>query len=444
MASMQIKTWRDVREQVIALNPEIGHTIDDIEGVERFKVLQARYHFGQELVDHGQFYLPFQGKLHQHHDPVLPQQVRDMLAYQWQVMPFGMMMRNTVETFIELPTHIIPFRLYYPGRLFSLLTIFEEAEQSPVLAKSFSTVAGCRSLITLPQIAHSQYQDRVTKRLNLSDKYMPKQFSDQWRFFKAVSDARQAQHDWSCDLIFFGREFIEAIEKTPTLKNKLLMSIWRGTAFARHQYIYDLVWSAFIEENLSLATRNSLSVMETVRYLLRVILNASPAYVPSTQDAAGPIDSLTKVLVDIYRIRYYLPVFMQLQHYDGQQPLYYSLQKPTFMHAIPTNRQSTKQTINDLKQVKQTLDMFKAQVLEDALPISVKNTLLYARLQNVNFDYYHPKADDGIITDVPSLLQQDPRFHEVQHHYRHYNKLALPDTSLFFHGCIKVSPQKTD
>ena len=441
MSSIGIKTWRDVCSQVSRLNPSMSKVLNQIKGVNRFKVLQVRYHFGQNIVDHGQFNLPFQSQLYTYQDEVIPQQVRDMLDYHWQVLPFGMMIHNTVETFIELPTQTIPFYLHHPGHVFSLLNIFENAEESLVMTDTFSMAAGCRSLITLPQIAHSQYQSRVAKRLNLSQQFIPKHFSEQWSFFKAISQARQEQHGWSCELIFFGREFIEAIDNIPLLKNQLLVGAWHSTILTRNQYVYDLLWSSFLEKNQLLVTRNSVSAMETVNYLLRVILNISPAYAPATLDEVGPIDVLSRVLLDIYRIRYYLPVFMQLQHYNGQSPLYYSLRKPACMRAMSTKGQSARQTMNDLKHIKHTLTLFKEQVLNHQLPISANNSLLYKRLQEVEFEYYHPKAGGSIETNIPQLLSQDKRFSDIKYRYRHYNTLSLPDTSTFFHGCIKITPK---
>lgn len=438
MNSLTIKTWREMRDQIKTLNQPVAEIIDQLPKVDQFKLLHLRYHFGQDIIDRDHFGMPFQGGLYHCQDKRLPKQIRDLLAYQWRVLPFGLTLRNTLEAFVELPTHTIPFKLYQPGQFFSLLSTLGGTQ--PVLSESLSTVAGCRSLITLPQIAHTQYQERITKRLRLKQNFAPKHFLEQWEFFKAVSDARQAQHHWHTELVCFGREFIEAIEAHPLVKSQLLMSVWQNTSSIRHQAVYDLVWSAFLEENLSLSTRNSVAVVETARYILSVLLGVSPAYVPAVSDSGGPVDSLTRVILDIYRIRYYLPVFMQLQYYDGQQPLYYSLQKPTFMHAMGARRQSSKQAIHDLKRIKKILGSFKEQVLGDQLPISIKNSLLFQRLEHNTFEYYHPKAGELFNSDIQSLLQQDPRFLQIQAKYRHYHKLALPDTSPFFHGCIKISP----
>lgn len=445
MAGIHIKLWRDVRKQVVSLNPQFGGLLDEVDGVENFKVLQVQYHFGQHIIQDGRFKLPFQGEMCDYQDAVIPQQVREMFDYTWQVMPLSMVVCNTIEAFITLATHINPMKLYHPGQLFASLDMFDINNESSIMADIFSIVAGCRSLITLPQIAHAQYQERVTKRLRLPQRFNPKHFSEQWQFFKSVAQARQAQHGWCCEMLFFSKEFVDAIKNSPEIKLRLLIDTWRNMPFTRHQYNDDLLWDVFAERNLSLSMRNHSLVIESVRYLLRVMVNASPAYAPATLETVGPLDSLTKVLLNIYRIRYYLPVFMQLQHYDMHQPLYYSLQNPGIMSTTAIRHHSTKQAINDLKKIKYILSLFKEQVLSQDLPIPVENTLLYKRLQSTTFEYFHPKADEDILTDIDNeLFAKDLRFSVMRDRYNIcYKKLNLPNTSQFFHGCIRITPTVT-
>jgi hypothetical protein len=435
----KIKPWGAIKEAALALNPFIAREINSVCGVDEFPVIVARYSFGSQIVKNGHFHLQQQERYLPLDHPAISNEARELLDYYWRVIPFGMMLHNSVETHIELPTHIIPYRLYQPGCTFSLLSIFEREGYSHIIPESYSITAGSRSLITLPQIAHQQYHKRLSKRLHLQQVFNPRTFAEQWAFFKAISQSKQFQYPWHADIIFFSRYFIEAFNHHPTLKNTLLQSIWQGTAFMRNQTTYDLVWSTFIEGNLSLALKNSLAVMETVRYLLRVIMQANGAYAPSTNDIAGPIEGFSKALLDIYRIRFYLPIFMQPQHYDNTQPVYYSLQKPFFLHAIPT-KNTTSQTINIMKQIKSTFEAFKQQILQDQLPFSLKGTLLYHRLQETEVTFYHPKGGPELKEDIETIFADDPRFGKIQQQFCHYHHLNLPDSSMFFHGCIRVRP----
>ena len=146
--SVEIQSWQDIKARLIGLNPTIATEIDTIPGVNEFPVLIMRYSFGTTIVDHGQFYVPTPEGSVPIQSSSVSAQIKDLLNYHWQVMPFGMMLHNSVETHHALPSHTIPLRLYHPGRMFSLLSIFEQPQNSHILPESYFTVAGCRSLLS--------------------------------------------------------------------------------------------------------------------------------------------------------------------------------------------------------------------------------------------------------------------------------------------------------
>jgi len=436
-----IVSWKSIKPQIIKLNPFIGKAIDSAKNIDDFSVVKIRYPFGANIVKRGQFHIQLNaGTNISLNSSETPHELKKLFDYPWQVMPFGVMLHNTIETHTELCTHKIPIRLYHPGRTFSLLSIFEDPKASHLLPHAYSTTAGCRSLLTLPQIAHRQYQERLTKRLHLPEVYCPKHFSEQWDCFKAISESSELPQNWYAEIAYFSKPFFHLIHDTPEIKDTLLSSIWKNTTYGRNQGTYDLIWSAFIEENLSLSQRNNLAIMETIRYLMRVIMGASPAYQPAVDDSAGPINEFMHAFTDIYRIRFYLPVFMEISDFDGKHPLYYSLHKPAFWHAIPRNHSTTNQTINELKQIKTILDLFKKQVLNNRLPFCLENTPLYRRLEKIQFDCYHPKGKSPLKTDIKKMMHEDPRFAQIAKHYPHAKKLSLPDSSMFFNGCIRIKP----
>ena len=437
--TLTIHTWRDIKDTIIKLNPFIGNSINQVSGVDNFPVITIRYPFGATIVNRGKFHVQLEQDNIPLSDDNTPSELKDLLDYHWQVMPFGMMLENSIETYHDFPSHIIPYRLYDPGRTFSLLSIFNNNGCSHLLPHSYSSIAGCRSLITLPQLAHKQYHQRLSKRLELDTLYIAKNFAEQWPLLKAMSNSEHFTYPWHAKMVFFSKDFISTMNNHPELKNKLLQSIWQSTAFARNQGMYDLVWSSFIESHLPLAIKNNLIVMETVRYLLNVLMQARPAYVPVVDNLAGPVHGFSKMLLDVYRIRFYLPAFMKIAHYDGQTPIYYSLQKPCFVSAM-SHKSSDSQTIKMLKQIKETFELFKACVLDDSLPFSLQNTLLHQKLQDTNLTFYHPKGGDELCQDIDSLFKEDPRFDDIKKTYCHYQQLSLPDSSMFFHGCIRLAP----
>lgn len=439
--TLKILPWKEVRSKAISLNPSICGEIDNIEGVENFRVIVATYPFGAPIIRKGLFYLNIDGDFVNYKNSAIPHEIRDLLDYTWLGIPFGMVLHNTFESHVDIPSHTVPLRLLQAGNTFSLLTIFEEKGASYHIVGAQSATAGCRSLITLPSIAHLQYSARLSKKFHLPSVICPKELSDQWELFKTLSEAKSFRSQWECELMFFSKDFVFALEKEHKLRRVLLDYVWEGSAFNRNYQFYDLVFSIFTEDSLSLAIRNSAPVIETVKHILKVALRQAPAYTPCVSEMGGPVSGFMKAVIEVYRIRYYWPLFMQLGFYDGLKPIYYSLQKHTFLHSIPQKNASNNKTILELKEIKEIIGLFKQKVLEQQLPISLKGTALYKMLKDVEFDYFHPHADgDGIINNIGQLASEDKRFLKLTDKFASEKELDFPEKSIFFNGCIRVRP----
>ncbi len=437
--TVKILPWKEVREKAISLNPSICGEIDTIKGVENFKVIVATYPFGAPIIRKGLFYLNIDGDFVNYKNSAIPHEIRELLDYTWMGIPFGMVLHNTFESHVDIPSHTIPLRLLQAGNTFSLLTIFEEKGASHHIVGAQSATAGCRSLITLPSIAHLQYSARLSKRFHLPTVICPKELSEQWELFKALSESKSFRSQWECELMLFSKEFVDALEEAHKLRKTLLDYAWDATAFSRNYQFYDLVFSIFMEDSLSLAIRNSAPVIETVKHVLKVALKQAPAYTPCVTEMAGPISGFMKALIEVYRIRYYWPLFMQLGFYDDLKPIYYSLQKHTFLHSIPQKNASNNKTILELKEIKEIIGLFKEKVLSQQLPISLKGTALYKMLKDVEFDYFHPHSNEnGIISDIGQLARDDKRFLKLAGKFASEKLLDFPEKSIFFNGCIRV------
>lgn len=439
--SIQIQTWKDVKRKIISLNPTMGSEIDQIPGVDSFPVLKVQYPYGAPIIRKGLFYLNFDGDFINYKNSAIPHEIRELLNYTWLGIPFGVVTHNSFESHVDIPSHTIPQRLLTPGDAFSLMTIFEKQGSSHHMVGAQSATAGCRSLITLPSIAHYQYNERLSKRYHFDETVCPKDLAGQWELFKELSNAKSFRSNWHCELIFFSEAFVSALNQQTKLKEFLLSSAWNATSFMRHSALYDLVFSTFVEDCLPLSAKNSAPVIETVKHILKLALRQVPGYSPCTTEVAGPITGYTKALIDVYRIRYFWPIFMQVAPFDGNKPIYYSLQKHTFLHTIPQKNTSNNKTIRELIVIKNIIELFREKVLSHELPISLKSTALYKMLKDVEFDFYHPHADEtGIINDIDSIAHDDKRFMKIVSKFPNEKNYVFPVKSIFFNGCIRVRP----
>ena len=239
-----------------------------------------------------------------------------------------------------------------------------------------------------------------------------------------------------------GKDFVQGINDRTSLKEILLSYAWNASSFYRHNALYDLVFSTFVEDSLPLSAKNSAPVIETVKHILKLALKQVPGYAPCTSEVAAPVTGFTKAILDVYRIRYFWPLFMQLANFDGNKPIYYSLQKHTFLHTIPQKNASNNKTIQELVVIKEIIDLFREKVLSHQLPISLKSTALYKMLKEVEFDFYHPHAQEGhgISSDIASLALDDTRFNKVVSKFPNTKNYQFPVKSIFFNGCIRVRP----
>ncbi len=203
--------------------------------------------------------------------------------------------------------------------------------------------------------------------------------------------------------------------------------------------MYDLIWSIFFEK-LSLVIKNAPFILETVKHLIKLSLGEAPGYVPVVGEDQFPSSELTDIFLNIYRIRYYHPAFMEIGYFN-REPVYYSMQKHTFFCNVPQKTNASR-TIDELVTIKDLILSFKEHVLENKFPFSLENTILYKTLQEVEFDFYHPQGSASLSTDIQGMIAEDPRF-SAQIQTMDYDKtLGFPHSSLFFNGCIRIRASK--
>jgi hypothetical protein len=438
--TLKILTWGDVREKVIGLNPFIGNEIDAIPNAQQFKVLSVRYPFGAKIIDKGSFYLCIDGESVPFNSDLVPQQVRNILNYKWEGMPFGIVVKNSTESFIDHSRHVVPFYIKLPGKTFALLSIFNNPH---FIASLRSEVAGCRSLLMLPKITDSEGLRRLKNRYRIQFDE-PNDLSDHWGLFKKLMDSPAMESTWYAELLYFSYEFIEGLSATLAFREKLLTNVWEVSSFTLNLKTYDFIWSVVInkiiqEDRLPKAVLQDPFIIQTAKHLLKIACREVPGFIPATTDLAGPVKTLTEVFLNDYKLRGKLPTFMQLGIYNGIEPVYYTLSRHTFAHDVPTLSYK-RQTVMDLKHIQQIIAYFRDFVLRDEGEHPLQNTALYRILLETEFSFFHPKADmSGLESDINLLRLDDRRFNYQPFVMK--NDCEFAAASIFFHGCIRIRPK---
>lgn len=434
-------SWKNAREFIHRINPHLAAEFDKIVGIEQLSVLKVRYPYGSTIIQRGKFFLYHEGQSRPWNDPAIPEKIRALLDYPWRVIPFGIVYSNTFESFVELPTHIVPLRLMSQGNTFSLLSIFEK-DHRYLIENLQSATAGARSLFVLPQITHKQYSRRLVRRFKIPPECTnPKEYHEHFYLLKALSNAPGFRSSWHCELLLFTKPFMDRIDQYYRLKAFLLQLAWSSTAFARNEGKYDMLWSVFVYHNLGASLRSPV-VLETAKHLIKMIIRRVPGFAPARSDQAGPSGELMNVFSNIYKIRYHLPIIMQPYMYDGVNPLYYSLQHFTLFHAIPGEK-AHGQLMRELEDIRFVMLSFIEQMNHNHLWADLKETVFFESLNSVDVDFFHISGEGNIRRDIEDIPAQDERFTEFPKGVMKKPGLEFPAVAQFFRGCIRIKPKES-
>ncbi len=409
-------TWNEIEAQLKTLLPHLFTELESTFKNQHVSFQRVRYQFGSEIL---------QEDLWQHRSPLC------------------LITTGVVEADINLPSHLVPLSLLKPGTFLNLKTLFPKIPNSHQVDRACTYTAGSRSLLILPKISHEQYNERLSRAFTIPAEVLcPKTFFDQWHLFQSLANAPEFKSDWHTEVIVFSDEAVALMQANPALMSALFQEERAQNDFFSNQLVYDLVWSIF-SDNLSNSVKNAPFIVETVKHLIKLAMAVTPGYAPASTSEQAPIQELMDVFLNIYRIRYYLPIFMELNYYNQQDPIYYSLQKHTFLCHIP-QKTNANRTIDELISIKNLIQSFSEQVLENKFPIPLEHSLLYKTLQEVEFDFFHPQGGEGLHTDIESIAEEDPRFKELTENITSDKSVVFPKHSLFFNGCIRIRPLRKE
>ena len=438
--SLTIYEWKDIKKRIELVNQPLVEKFDELNGVNNYKVIISKYKFGQDIIKKGLFHLNLDGINLPYSSDTIKKEVKNLLQYHWRTIPFGMVLNNSIESHVNHSTHIIPFMLLPPGQTFALLSMFDPHTYSNLIPGLYSTKAGCRSLILLNKLTHTESNNRLSKKFKIGKHVSPKTLADQWFLLKELADSSEFKTDWNAEVIFFTKDFVNNIHKNRTVAYELLYNVWEALSFRRNEVTHDFIWSIFLQE-LPLSLKHDSLIIESVKHIILLAMREVPGYIPACTNQAGPLLEFLDALLHIYKIRFNYPVFMQLDNYNNKDPIYYSLHRPTFFHELP-DKSTSRQTINELIKIKRVFLLYKDYILNNKFEHSLERTLLYKTLVDTEFEFYHPKGDDGINTDILSMINEDKRFIQSPYSQDFKDDLSFPEHSIFFNGCIRIRPIK--
>jgi len=433
----QIKTWKDVREQVSRHNPVLGKIIDNIDPDDTNKFYHVKYRYGDKFLDKGRFYLPTEsGGFVELNDKLEPKTIRDDLGYSLFTNPVMIPLKNTLEMYIEVENRIVPFMLASPGSIFGMSRVLDDIDfvDSSHASKSlWDITAGARSIFMLPKISDNTANTRLLKQYGCNIE-KPLELSDHWRVFRQLANCRDFAEPWEFEVLLLSRQWFSRLNdpRWQALKIFCLQQNRRVFSFWHHIASWQITLSRI--QHLK-HIKASPHMIDTVKHLFMIASGAMPGFRPANSSEMAPIAGIQEAYVNHYDISY-KPIIMapHVMNATDSLPTYYSLQYPTAIEYSPKSSGGTS-TINDLDELSILIRKYLSQVINPDLNQS--GTRLEMLGHKLQVQYYHTNPDRyHSILPAEEILHKDEAFNNLL--YQTNRPLDFARNSTFIKGCVKL------
>jgi hypothetical protein len=435
-ATIEMVTWKEIREDFIKANHELGFIIDELSPNPSYTFYDTHYPFGSESLKNGFLYIPNgNGGLSLLNSSDIDQKIKEDLSYNLDSNPASLILSRSFEIFMVLENHTIPlYGLIPEGKLISTWRVLK-ATNSHTPAFLWNMTAGARSIFMLPKISEALGHRRLSNLFN-SNSVSPTKLHDQWHIFREFANHPEFGEKWSARTLFFSKKWFENLNDPKWMKFKdyLLQSAWDSSDFWRNQFVWDIAFS-IIQKNANL--RPNPRHMDTVKHLLTTAVGAVPGFSPALDDNAAPISRLQELYQSVYKLEY-APIMMTPSRFSmygiNSRPTYYSLEYPGAIEFSPSSRTSANKIVilNDIMRLlKKCLEEFGKNYLH------FDRTPLYEVIDKVRFDAFHMGGDFHYgIRNSTEMPKEDSSF--LEENERCKDK-PFPAKCPFVNGCIRIS-----
>ncbi|MFN3235154.1 MAG: hypothetical protein ACE365_07065 [Gammaproteobacteria bacterium] len=435
-ASIEKMNWQTARKLVHKVNPEFAEAVDRVDPPSDFVLWKVRYPFGAHILKDGELHLPMpDGSLAGMHSGDLPKELSNSLGYTPD-MPVGVVLKNSMELYVEVVDNVIPWRIMYPGKVFSLWGMLQKPGTSAFTGKLWQMTAGARSLMFLSKISQSKEFRRVKKTFGLKSA-IPTKLLDQWPFLVDLANSPVFDQDWNLEVLYFSGQWLDKWKnfEWESLENYLIRLVWKDSSFLRDQIVFNFSFSmALMEKNL----RPNPYLADTVKHLYLIGRGVFPGFRVAVDDVAGPVTQFQKVFNDVYHLKF-APTMIHpgyIQDVFPRGALYYSLEIPTLMEFSPRSKWNTNK-ISDLREIKHIQTVTTNFFLEDKLGLNL--TPIYNSMRDTLYQYFHTDHDElEEILTIENVMDSDRL---IKSDEKRFSK-PLCITSAFLRGCVQIASAK--
>lgn len=419
----QILTYAEARHLLEPVNPELCHEMDLLEVDNTYPLIKFRYHYGDKLLDKGDFLIPDgHGGLVFKDSSEADPRIRDLLGHD-RFMSMMVPINGTLELFMDCFYRPVSHVLGSPGFIFGISGLFDQRTyfDAPIY---WSICAGSRSVMMLPKISHNTHHAHLCRDFDLKIP-LPDTVYDHFAIFKAL--AGKQEEPWSAEIIMFTRKWFE--DKTAPrwkLFRGYLLAVWT------EQYSYRLagdIYTSFLTQGTE-KFKPSPDLFNTVDHIIRMSQGSRLGYVIAKDEQSLPLHWLQQAFANPnrgYRLKDYTPEIMIPGYLNTQTPVYYSLPYPSRSDFFRANNQSTPKH-HELVAV---MDMLQ-HVQNTAILDQRSGLEAFKRLEKIRYQGIHFQDEEkSCIISTSTLAKQLTKTKKARD--------SFPVNSSFFCGAVQAS-----
>jgi len=431
---MREGSWKDFREDVKKVNPELFNIIEKISPDDKYRLIKVTYLYGEKITDLGTVCVPdMRGKLARLDDPQVSSKLKDQLGY--CATPLIVQLTNASEVFVEAKERTMPLNIFSPGDVYGL---FETADllSGSHMKPCWSVTSGIRSVFFVAKIS-----DAIGHKV-LRDNYgvpsqPPRRLVDQWETLKIIGKRANLEKPWVSEILIFTKDWFEKKYNDPSwlyFHYHIMLKSWLQSANTRAKLEYEsLMWETYADFICKMNLKPNPYIMDTIKHLLLVANGTALAFAPLNQNKIFlPVDVIEKAYVEDYGLKY-APIILGptiLNQHNTGSCIYYSLSYPTLLEGTPAIRYPTS-IISELQKIKTSI-VSLSPVLE-----AVKASSFYEIIKHAEFRYFHDEADKfGEILPIGDIVKYDVTIDGI---LTRFHDREFPAHSQFFRGSIQIS-----
>lgn len=437
-AGMEKLFWKDVRDQVLKVNPDLTHLIDTLNPDKKFPLYLARYPYGTQM-DDGQFNYPLpDGQLVKRDNPKLSEEIKKHFEYSGLINPIALILEKTVEFSWHFDKLSIPAFLYKPGMLIALTRFFQK--RNSFNPYTMSMYSGARHIFMVPNIGDMEFHKHLQRNFGILTP-APRELPEHWEIFRELISANRETASWEVKLLLFTSSWIDHImrdEKWSKLKIYCLNQAWLNLQSQQNKIYCDLAFS--LAQRIS-NLKPDPYLADIVKHILAIGAGQAIGFSPAIDDSMAPVFIIQKIYMEHYRMRDHIPTIFEPTYFDSEQnrPIYFSLQHPTLSDFSPASRRGTT-VISDLCNIKHILGKYLKAL--ESRDLGIEKSTFGKLASSLEFDFFHIKQDTaGQVLPTSEMPLKDPAL--VQYTNSDNLTRSFAHAGEIVRGCIRISHKRS-